>query len=454
MRVFSQLTTHFNIVKYLLMIRILQIILFSMPLLALGQNYTSYFTGNEENLDVEPEFGICLMGGGVEDDNGMTWFLERANGGDVVVIRSSGSDGYNDYMYEELGVSINSVETIIITSVEGANDPYVIDKLNQAEAIWIAGGDQYNYVQYWRNTPVMDILNNHINVKEGVIGGTSAGMAILGEAYFSAENGTVTSEEALANPFRFDVTLDYDDFMQAPFMENTITETHFNDPDRIRYGRIVAFMARLQHDYDFETRGMAANEHNCIAIDENGIARAFGEYPQYQNDLVYFLHPKCFEDPEIIEEGTALTWDNDGEAVKVYRLPATEDGSNYFDLSDGFSGSGGTWENWYVINGELFMDDSEGILPDCLTSVKENSNADLKIWPNPATDFLNVSCLFCDQQNVEVEMFDLQGKTVPIGYIIESSRQLKIDLEGLSPGIYFLALKNNKGNFISKVAKQ
>ena len=52
------------------------------------------------------------MGGATEDDNAMKWFLQRANGGDVLVLKT-GSNGYNAYFYSELGIPLNSVETIV-----------------------------------------------------------------------------------------------------------------------------------------------------------------------------------------------------------------------------------------------------------------------------------------------------------------------------------------------------
>ncbi len=59
-----------------------------------------------------------------------------------------------------------------------------------------------------------DALNNFINVKQGVIGGTSAGMAILGNYYFTAANGTVTDEQALSNPYhsrmKWSVSIQYE----------------------------------------------------------------------------------------------------------------------------------------------------------------------------------------------------------------------------------------------------
>ena len=57
---------------------------------AFSQNYTSYFTGNSTDSQQSANGGICLMGGATEDDNALKWFLERANGGDVLVIRASG----------------------------------------------------------------------------------------------------------------------------------------------------------------------------------------------------------------------------------------------------------------------------------------------------------------------------------------------------------------------------
>jgi len=52
------------------------------------QGYTSYFTGNPTNITTTPEFGVCKMGGATEHDNAMRWLLQKANGGDVVVLHS------------------------------------------------------------------------------------------------------------------------------------------------------------------------------------------------------------------------------------------------------------------------------------------------------------------------------------------------------------------------------
>ena len=69
-------------------------------------------------------------------------------GGDIVVIRATGADGYNAYMYGL--ANVNSVETIIIDSRTKADLTLVTDKIRNAEALFIAGGDQSDYVNYWK----------------------------------------------------------------------------------------------------------------------------------------------------------------------------------------------------------------------------------------------------------------------------------------------------------------
>lgn len=425
--------------------------LFFLPFYAGAQGYTSWLTGSPEDADVQPEFGLCLMGGASESDEGMTWFLEKANGGDVVVIRTSGSNGYNNYMFSELGVTLNSVETIRFDSPEAAFDPYVIERLNGAEAIWMAGGNQATYVNFWKDTPVMDAINNLVNVKQGALGGTSAGMAVMGQAYFPAIAGTVNQESALAFPFQPAMQFGYDDFIQAPFLENVITETHLNDPNRIRYGRITAFMARVGHDYGFRPLALAANEYCAIAVGADGIARAFGEYPQFDDDFVYFLQANCEmpNTPEILEEDQPLTWIRDEQAVKVYRVPATVSGENFFDLNTWNSGEGGEWEDWYVTEGELTR--AENAAPnECVLSLTESiEQISAALYPNPARNEIRVET---EAGQWEYRIFDISGRLILSGIHFGGSQALNIS--GISPGLYKIVLAGERAFFSGSFVKQ
>jgi cyanophycinase-like exopeptidase len=399
-----------------------------------AQNYTEYATGNSNDLDVTPTFGICMMGGASENDNAMIWFLERANGGDVVVLRASGSDGYNNYMYSQLGVNINSVTTFVIHNEDGALDPYVLEKVENAEAIWFAGGDQYDYVSYFKDNAMEDALNSFVNDKQGVIGGTSAGMAILGSGYFSAENGTVTNAQALSNPYHNRMTLGYNDFLELPFLNNVITDTHYDDPDR--RARHTTFLARYATDNSSRAFGIACNEYTAVCVDANGLAHVYGDYPNYP-EFAYFLQSNCTETfaPESCVNGQALTWNRAGEAVKVAKIAGTQNGTNTFDLSDWTTTEGATWENWYVNNGSFLTSDTSN--PDCdLLSVSDVEQLEINISPNPFKHQIKIQGI---SEAYELEIFDINGKMI---YSASLYNEKSIDLSYLQSGLYLVEVRS------------
>lgn len=410
----------------------LAIYILLMPALLKSQTYTSYFTGDTDDVSPQTEFGICLMGGASENDQAMLRFLEYSGGGDIVVLRATGSDGYNNYLYSSLGAEVNSVETIVTESREAAQDNYVVQQLKNAEAVWIAGGDQYDYIQFWKDSPLEDALNNHMNVKRAPIGGTSAGMAILGAYYFSAENGTVYSDEALQNPYNQYMTIGSNDFMTAPFLANTITDTHYDNPKR--NGRHIAFMARMVNDYGIKAFGIACEEYTAVFIDENGKASVYGN-SNYE-DYAYFLQTNCQNpyEPENCQADEPLTWYRNEAAVKAFKIKGEETGSNYLDLTDYVSGKGGEWQNWYVSEGELFMKNSEA--PDCPTSIDKDAKPKHGyLFPNPADRHIRL--YFSDNfSDFRLIIYNTLGEAVLTKNSCRNGQTLNIS--GLQPGIYWV----------------
>jgi cyanophycinase-like exopeptidase len=374
------------------------------------------------------------MGGAGENDNAMRWFLERAVGGDILVIRASGSDGYNDYLFEDLGVEVNSVETIVFHNETAASDSYVLQQLQNAEAIWIAGGDQWDYVSYWRNNEVENAINNLINVKGGPVGGISAGMAIMGNAYFSAESGSAQSNTVLNDPYHSTVEIGYNDFIEAPYLESVITDTHYDDPER--RGRHSVFLARMKTDLGIsQTHGIACDEFTAVCIDEDGIATCYGEAPDFE-DYVYFLSLDCEQDypaPENCAPGEALTWNANGKALRVYKVFADETGTQYLDLNDWNTGMGGEWENWSIENGQLNIDN--GAQPNCSVGLKELGNS-FYVYPNPIIDELNIEG-FSGENNI-LTLYSAQGRVLRTEVIRDY--RYSIDLGDLPAGIYLLEL--------------
>jgi cyanophycinase-like exopeptidase len=411
----------------------------SVSCLSLAQDFVSYFTGNQSDAIVSPAGGVFLAGGASDHDNAMRWFLQQCNGGDVVVLRASGTDGYNDYFYSDLGVAINSVESIVFTNRNASFDAAVLAKINRAEGVFFAGGDQWNYVSYWRNSPVDSLLNKLISDRKIVIGGTSAGMAILGGSYFSAEYGSVTTSEVLSNPDAQLVAVDTTRFLKVPFLENYITDTHYDNPDR--RGRHVGFLAKSLVRYQMPISGLACNEYVAVCIDSTGKARVFGEFPTYE-EYAYFIHPNCSvsnNQPEVFQANLSLTWNHMGKALQVYKVPGTLSGEHHVDMLDESDRSGGSWLFWSVNEGAFV--ESLGEEVSCNTAQVTSNSLKNVLVQNP---FHNTLSITSSESINALEIYSLSGKlllknnAVFDTHFTAKSNEWQI-------GIYFLKLELSSG---------
>ena len=238
-------------------------------------HYDYYLTGNPANSTAKPRTGLVLAGGGTDQDQAMTFLLDRSDAGDIVVIRASGADGYNDYLANlplSDGRTVDSVETFCMKDRQGSYDPFVLERIENAEGIFFAGGDQYDYVKLFEGTPLQAAVQKAYD--RGVpIGGTSAGLALLGDPLFSAANDTVDSPEALQDPFGPKVTLN-ERFLESEPMQGIITDTHFSERERM--GRLLVFMSR-----EPGARGLGVDEATAVLVDENGQGKVVGEGSAY-----------------------------------------------------------------------------------------------------------------------------------------------------------------------------
>ena len=287
--------------------------------------YKSYVTGNAADV-VTPTTGLwVLQGGGDDVDENYVRMGARGGGGDFVVLRASGADEYNDYIFALC--HCDSVTTIVFESRKASTDPFVIETIRNAEALFIAGGDQSNYVRYWKGTPVQEAIN-FVAAKPAPIGGTSAGMAVLGEYVYSSMGESLTSAVALANPYAADVTLERD-FLALPRLGGILADQHLQERDRI--GRTVTLLARLMQDgWNSAPRAIAADRETAVHIDPaSGTAEIFAT-ADHPTPYAYFMRPTG--PPALCEPGQPLTFRD----VDVYRIgPGAR-----FDLAT-WQGTGG-----------------------------------------------------------------------------------------------------------------
>jgi cyanophycinase len=273
------------------------------------------------------------MGGGADQDAAFRWMCDRAGSGAFVILRASGTDAYNSYL-RSLCPRVSSAETLIITSREQARDASVASNIRRAGALFIAGGSQDNYVNWWRGTPVESAINDLI-VRGAPVGGTSAGLAVMGEYMFSALVDTVQSTDALRNPFDRRVTIDRN-FLRVPHLEGKITDSHF--VARNRMGRLIVFLARIaQAGWTPAPYGIGIDERTAVLMEEDGRASVVGQ------GAAYFVH--AWKPPDVCRPDIPLTYQD----ISVYRLSA---GAGQFDIS-AWKGDGGTAYTVSARNGVL-----------------------------------------------------------------------------------------------------
>jgi cyanophycinase-like exopeptidase len=213
-----------------------------------GPGYRTYVIGDESAPTPDPVIGgLLLNGGGGWPYDAFRWFTEHAGHGHLVILHASGGGEIGEQFYNDIK-GLKSVRTFVFTDRSGAYDPRLLAAVESADAIFVGGGDQSNYVRMWRGTPLNAAIDAHIAAGKP-FGGTSAGLAIQGAwLYGCMDSISLTSPHALADPLGKSVTIE-GDFVHAELLEHILTDSHFDA--RARLGRLFTFLARA-HTLDPE----------------------------------------------------------------------------------------------------------------------------------------------------------------------------------------------------------
>ncbi len=302
-----------------------------------AQSYKYFRLGNTADVETKPTPGIAMMGGGRDLDEAFRWLCNKGKGGDFLILRAHGDDDYNSYVNGLC--KPNSVATLILPDRKAAEDPAVVEIIRKAEVIFIAGGDQANYIRGWQATPVEQALNHDIAAGKP-IGGTSAGLAVLGQFVYGAlgdkpDDKDLASTDVLPSPYFERVTL-VRDFLRIPRLENVITDSHFAKRDRM--GRSLGFLARMMKDgWSTSPREVAIDEKSAVLVEADGTARVVG-----RGKGAYFMRPT--KAPEVCEAGVPLTFRD----ISVYRVSS----GGRFHVGS-WTGEGGSGYSLSVVQGKI-----------------------------------------------------------------------------------------------------
>jgi cyanophycinase len=291
--------------------------LFPSPSIAKGRRF---FKGNTTNVNPSLAGPVYDLGGGGPDvDEAIQWMINQVRGCtncstkiDVVVIRASGDDAYNEPIHAMKGV--DSVETLIITSKEEANNPQIVNKVRNAEVVFFAGGDQCKYVHNFQGTQLENAVES-VSQRGGGIGGTSAGAMIQSNFVYNACSRAVETRDALEDPYR-DIDFTYNLFNWGG-LRNTIVDTHFDKRERM--GRLAAFIARqIKDGKSRNALGIAVSENTSVVVNKNGVAKVMGRGPAY-----FVLGDRS---PEVCEPRSPLTFSD----LKIWKVNS----DNTFNLKN------------------------------------------------------------------------------------------------------------------------
>jgi len=286
-----------------------------------------------------------LMGGGIDVKDAYSWMLtkmaECANGttgrlGNFVVIRAGGNPSYDSFVYK-LGPAA-SVVTLVVPTIDSANDPALEPYIRNAAAIWMTGGDQGDYYNFWKGSLLERLVSEQVKNYGIPIGGTSAGMMILTEFAYIAYPYTVTSLDALRNPYKDgSVTLKRDFWTdKTPFLPllSTVSDSHFDTRDRM--GRLVTFLARIIGD-----KWTDSGSARAIGVDQETALLMEYSNPTVPASGVSTYTVRTIANPDVngagyilsagsgsklnVVPGQALTFTN----VQVQKLPVNGSPVNY-----------------------------------------------------------------------------------------------------------------------------
>lgn len=219
---------------------------------------------------------FVLIGGGSEKDTENSWnhqaykwaVDQSANKKVAIIAFGTADDWLPNYFKNSCGAT--DAINFNISNSTTANLQSTYDDLMACDVIFLKGGDQYNYYSTYRGTKTQQAIEDKFT-EGGVICGTSAGLAILSEVLFTAQNGSAYSDESIMDPNNSYIKL-ANDFL--PFFNGFIFDTHFTI--RARAGRLLAFMANWDFNYNEQLIGVGVDEMTAMCVDENKIGTAYG----------------------------------------------------------------------------------------------------------------------------------------------------------------------------------
>ncbi len=218
----------------------------------------------------EPQGQLMIVGGALASSNKAVYqqFIQSAGGADkarVVVIPTASSQPvkYFRQFQQDLALYAVSEQQVKLIPIavqddksttedeslwrDNASDPALAAQIKQATAVWFLGGDQNHLADRLKpdgkNSVVLDAVWQ-LYQRGGIVGGTSAGAAIMSESMIASGSSWTALARAVATP---DAVVDEtsDEPLQLRpglgFFPEGVIDQHFDR--RARFGRLIVAVA-------------------------------------------------------------------------------------------------------------------------------------------------------------------------------------------------------------------
>ncbi len=219
---------------------------------------------------------LMLVGGGTERTGTDAWNYNpytkavdlAANKKVAIIAWGAEPDSWLRDYFTETCEALRAVH-FDFSSISTDNYQDYYDSLMNYDMLFFKGGDQFNYYNNFKNTPIATAITDKYN-EGGVISGTSAGTAIQSSVVYTAENGTVYPDEAINNPLNQYMTL-ANDF--CDLMPGYVFDTHF--AERGRFPRLAGLLANWYYSQEERITGLGVDDLTAMII-RNDSVYAYG----------------------------------------------------------------------------------------------------------------------------------------------------------------------------------
>ncbi|MFJ8133904.1 pre-peptidase C-terminal domain-containing protein [Streptomyces hydrogenans] len=356
---------------------------------------------------------------------------------------------------------VNSCTTWTLTAASDGNNSQVNSDVRNAEFVYFAGGDQCRYAA-WKGT-ALEASVESVVAKGGGSGGGSAGHHINSPIVYDACNGSVTSAEALANPYDRYISFTTGMFEWANYGA-VVNDSHFVTRDRM--GRTMAFLARSVKDGlapGGAAWGVGVEEGGgSLFLDRNGTATQYGKdayvvLADHQPEQAVDKKPLTYSGFKIWRLTPGSTFDFKNRPTCGYYLRSVTNGVADANLYNGtpVTDCGGQASGSALAESEPndtrdTADDATGLAsPASVTGgMKSTSDRDhFKLSVN-AGQTVSVNCAVPTAYDADLYWLDATGSTLErsVNDGVGTDESLSFTRTGSGTGTYYLDMEAYSGS--------